>query len=714
VASRFTRADIEALRERTVHATSHFEVASAGKEAAEALFSRPVPSTSLSDLVPRWLGAMVYTGKYRDCINASDVFARQRSAQRTPAYADILLMRAKAFRNLGEHETAIETYRRSLTWAVKRRDEVAIGRCLMAIGKIYGNYLGQRGLASLLVEEALARFERELRRSRHAARRRILERYVGICYDAIGQAFRETDRRRALELFARAESYHRRANNRNGLCRVGCHIARVEYSDASPPMRERAIRHFREQLRTLMNDANEERGLGVRLVQYANMLHGVGRSKEARQCCEFGQRIAQRYGDFKTEALASIAYAELVRVEDRAESLRSLDHGRRIASERRLLVQELDANRRLAALYIDTSPGAIGPSGPIELLERNRQLLVNLVGVVHATLTQITTSGEQAIEFSVLSPSRRQLSRERFVVDFDQAVGAFMANAVTTSETLGMLEQRRQGLLVLTVLNSGARELVHELKHAVPYSGSPFGTVLEELEDVKRRLEEAAGLERASLEEVAQAVSRSIGTLVAVGSQMERLKAMLQRGLQRPRHLTEMVSLKAVCESVCRDLESAISTKGPRLSFKASCDVVLTSSADLIATVVKTLIRNAIEAWEADKTLYDQIDIAIDGVQIGDASVGNPAREPVLSILVPTASPHTARVIYDSIDTGLKGFESTKPFGSGVGLELASRVFEDLMRARLCPVIRGTTVGIEVGFREPVRPLPSADSEAIQ
>jgi len=101
---------------------------------------------------------------------------------------------AKALRNLGRLTEALDAYRRALRLAQTSRREVDLCRILVLIGKVYGKYLGQKGLFLAFVEEAQSRLTHSLSfTSEEIDRRRVL-RALAICEDSLGQAYRHRDK----------------------------------------------------------------------------------------------------------------------------------------------------------------------------------------------------------------------------------------------------------------------------------------------------------------------------------------------------------------------------------------------------------------------------------------------------------------------------------------------------------------------------------------
>jgi tetratricopeptide (TPR) repeat protein len=648
-------------------------------------------------LLRHWTKIAYIVGAYQECLDMTAYgldpeLPRSTGRQREQEWVVLLRTRAKALRNLGRFEDALDAYRGSLelAYSLKLGTEVAVG--LLQIGKLYGSYLDQQSLYTAFVEEARARLEKELRALSFAASARCLY-FLAICHDALGQANRARDRQRALEHFFKAIRLNRRIRRHNGIARAICHASYCLFTAGEDTMRQ--LRHFEFGIELVSRNPMEERGLGVRWVQYAEMLHHLGRP-EAQECLREGKRIAHAYSDFRTVAKACLTEARILYTRDPQRAAQVLQQGRAIAHTHGLLLAESQLNRQLAGLDDPVTPDR--PPTPADLFARNQKIHADLLQQVKRNLASLSRRRRAKAEFRWLSPRTRDTFRQGVLLDYERLVQELDHNLGTMIDHLRRSAERQQALLLLAVMNSLARELVHELKLSIPVDSDSdlFGEVASSIDSAVlelRKLSESPRMRElikvcARLELQAELVRQQ-------GRRMERLKSLLAAQLRRPRVLDQEVSLRDACEQAISELSGL----GFHIRPAFDCDILVTSSEDLMVNLVRNLIRNSAEDLSSrSPTSQRCVVVSLRAERIGDWQVGNPAQAAVLMILAQLESEEDAAASAAAIARGLEDGTSDKPYGSGVGLELARTVLGDLMRATLTAHHEGAWAGLRVQF----------------
>jgi tetratricopeptide (TPR) repeat protein len=396
------------------------------KHALELCVRKNIMS-DFADLLTPWLRACVEIGAFRECIryaNAvinSDIWsAAALSRLRLP----ILFCVAKSYRNIGRYEEAKHYYRRVIEMAEVLGETVEISIGLLLMGKLYGNYLGQRSLFSCFIEEAKRRLENELRHDRVTEVDRIrIRRCIAICHDALGQAYRDDSDSdsRVRNHFIKAINLNRDIQRRNGVSRALCHLNQVGFAKSSTP--EEKLKHlqgFKEGIDLLLLTPQDEKGLGVRFIQYSKMLAEVGRTEQAWEYHAYGKLFVEKYSEYKMQAHASIVEYGLYKNSDMERAINALKQGRDVARQYNLIIQELEINRLLAEIPAHLVTGTMTELP--ELLESNRQNLGTLIAKVKESFSQLNSADDLQPEFKHLSEEAKKGIPEKLLLDYDHTV----------------------------------------------------------------------------------------------------------------------------------------------------------------------------------------------------------------------------------------------------------------------------------------------------
>ncbi len=443
---------LEHLREFSATARDPFALFAVAKHGLH-LSNISNTQAKIKELLPNWLRACVIVGAYPDCIHftnqclASDAWGELKKTREGLA---LLTHRAKSLRNLGSFADALSCYRDAIDLAIKSGYQSDASIFLLLVGKLCGSYLGQRSLFSSLVEEAKSRLENELNSFSGPNNERIrLIHYIAICLDALGQAYSENDPVRAEQHYKEAFRLNWKIRRMNGMSRVRCHYNYLKFEKAKGNDRLQYVNGFNKGLKLLLNSSIDERGLGVRYVQYATMLNQINNNAEARRYLDRGKAIAKKYSDFKTLVRASVASADVLG-SDRDLVTISLQEGQTIAKEYRLLLYEGELNRRIALLS-DTRNSEINQ---VKLFERNREIFSHLVKEIEASLSRLNSKRNPEIEFTLLSDDTKQAFRDKLLLDYEHIVKQLDLNLRDLTAALSLNEGRRVD-----------NELVHKDSH---------------------------------------------------------------------------------------------------------------------------------------------------------------------------------------------------------------------------------------------------------
>ncbi|HEV7745666.1 MAG TPA: hypothetical protein VGO56_11775 [Pyrinomonadaceae bacterium] len=696
---------------RRIWARAHtiFERFSVAKHALQ-LSLRLNCLSPVHDLISPWLMSCVEAGAYSDCIRYANGCIASEEWARTIAPSSkfsVLRSRAKSLRNIGHLEQAQECYRELLSMAhdLNARAEISTG--LLLIGKLYGNYWGQLSLFSSFVEEAKARVEHELKRFVGAdSEFTQLVRCLAICHDALGQAYRNTEHAKVEKHFEKAIKLNRKLGRWSGLSRTLCHLSHFKFKRCEPEKRTVHLQSFREGMNILLNQHPDERGLGIRSVQYSSMLLTMNDTRLAEKYLMVGKHFARRYSEYKTLTRAALFESDLHRSDDPERALRSLREGLIIAKEYRLQIHESEINLQMAEISNEAFTNSSSAVQVTDLFRRNREIYFGLINVVKGSLSKLDAADALPPEFELLSLTTRRAFREKLLLDFDHTVNQLDLNIDALVTALSVNERKRQEQVIVEVLNSMARLLLHEYKNVIlaDTALTPLEDISVEIKTLAERLDTIKGSLRADLADT-QAIDTIVTALKTradqihlLGKELGSLKRLLSERLKRPRDLKDRVSLSQVVERAVMELKQMNPALQNLIVLERQCDIRVLFNNDILIVVIQNLIRNAIEGLGNDYSADNRITVTLGFEPIGDMNYNNDSAGATLSIIATVDKNETAANIALAIQAGLEGNSSEKEFGSGVGLDTAKKVFP-LMGASIEVTQEEQNVGIKITFK---------------
>jgi len=662
-------------------------------------------------VIPAWLRSCVEAGAYQDCVN----FAAR--CETSPEWHDdavpldkfsVLRNSAKSLRNIGDLDGALNRYRQIISMAVEVNDQAEISMGLLLIGKLHGNYWGQLSLFSSFVEEAKVRLEHELLRVRRpASKRKRLIRNLAICHDALGQAYRDSDPALVEEHLDNAIKLNKELKRRSGISRTQCHLFHHKFKHAPPREKLTHLRNFEASVKMLLKEDPDERGLGIRYVQLSSLSLEVGDRAAAARFLVLGKSYAHQYSEYKTLTRAALVESSLYKLTDPARAFEALTQGLSIAQKHRLQIMESEINLELVEILSrEPTHGKRNAEDDIEeLFKRNREIHLGLLNEVKSSLNRFDATGSLPPEFELLSPQTREKFREKLLLDFDRTVDRLDRNIDILVTVLSLNKRKRQELVILEVVNSVARLLLHEYNHTILASATlstlrdiaaELKTLEEMLDKVRTNLPASSDLIK-EVDDLTSALDTKAEQLRSLDDELGNLKSLLSERLRRPRHLNDRVSLRMVTEKAISELVQQKHSLKEVIRFQHPFDIRVLLNHDIMLTVVQNLIRNAVEELGDKVEPSNKIIVSLGSEKIGEAN--NLSEAGSLAVVTTLGDKSRAAKIASSIRMGLEGHSTTKPSGSGVGMDITKLVFKELMGASIHVIDEDRSAGIKIIFK---------------
>jgi hypothetical protein len=650
--------------------------------------------------MPNWSRICLRVGAFTDAMRIADLYISLASDSPNDAgIIEVLRYRAKAQRNLGDFIGSEHTYRRLIQLASRAPEPVDLSVGLLLLGKLHGNYRGQHSLFYAFVQEARSRLEVQRKRATYPNPERLI-RYLAVCYDSLGQAFRTGEPRRARRFFSIAIQLSRLIGRENVGLRSRCHFIQLQFGLASQSGKRRLLKEFEKEIKRLQSDSHEEGGLAIRWLQYANMLHALDEPRPAHLYIQEAKTLARRYNAHRVFVRAVVAEFDFFSVQDQDSALQSLLEGRRVAVEDHLALQESEINLRLANCR--AYPPRAFPSA-LDLMERNHQIHGEIIEHARQGLIALEQPSEGHPEFHLLSRKTRELFRRNLLIDYEQAVRRLDQNLMGMKALLHMSERRRQEAVVLGISNSLARALLHEVKLNLDEKTgrSPVVNTASGLRETAKFMAHVAAQSHAQAQQfegVVRRLTEYAGRLEHFDDELGRLKQLLIGRLRRITSLDERVSIRAAAEVAIQELQA----RDPKLSdlsdVRSDIDIEVVFERELMITVIQTLLVNAIQARQRYAFTNAHIGLHLFARPISMPDVPFTIAEPVMHVATWGLNATQAKSVHEEIANGLRGEAVSTPSSTGFGLELADTVFVQQMGGALTPFSTETEAGLEVLF----------------
>jgi signal transduction histidine kinase len=210
---------------------------------------------------------------------------------------------AKAYRNVGELNKALDHYRASLEHQARLGDELSIFNHRLLIAKLFGNYYRQPTRAL----EQLRTIAGQINAMPHTLEG---ERILAICYDEIGNIYRKSvdDPDHAEKYYRNAIDLNRKHEAQAGLGRCLSHLGLLYWRRGSL---SDAHSLLTQGLAVTTNAEGQERGMGIRLGQLGALKSKLGSMEEGLSLIERGLAVNRYYNDRAGEIKNLIYMADL-------------------------------------------------------------------------------------------------------------------------------------------------------------------------------------------------------------------------------------------------------------------------------------------------------------------------------------------------------------------------------------------------------------------
>lgn len=531
------------------------------------------------------------SGAYDECVKCCDVCLREEHIELLPPkeYVEVLFTKSKAHRNTGEYQDALNVLREALRF-VDVHDKIAYmrGSVLLRIGKVYSDYLMMIGVSICFLQEARDQLEKWLSDAGDPAIEEYVKKEYAICLDSMGQYWREKNKpEMALEFFSEAEEWNRALGRFSGVYRNEAHIMEVylKMEERAEDL-EKMIRKIQYIIRQLLDDRDNQKGVGVRQLLLAKMQVAVGDLESAEFSLLESRRMSKLYQDDKTlikANLMELQYNICQRAVDRASLMRTLD----LAKERRYYDLEISLNERIVEA-IET--GQMPSSDILSPLQRNHALYLELSATAQSAIRKVTEHESQS-EFSYLSEKNSVNLLENVVGDYEW----FVEKMNDIISRLLKITQSRSDELAAAVISEAkaslASSVLHDLKHILIQKDK--GGVSTSLDPVIDKLKQWK--DHISIKEYED-------LLLKISSVNEILKesiySRISEATRMPQDFNQSILIYHVLSDLSRQKPEEYQIMHQVCQpIEVDCveDLVVEYNYNIFATLMKELLRNAID-----------------------------------------------------------------------------------------------------------------------
>lgn len=415
---------------------------------------------------------LLNVGCDQECIDFCDFcLQKQNEPSLTPEmYIDVLFARSKAYRNLGEYQSALDNLRDALQKVNSNEDiSYLMGAVLVRIGKVYSQFLMMMSVSLCFLKEAEEQLKKWLDSDdEHIQKRSALE--YAICLDAIGQYWKGKDRfDDAIRYFRKAGDINKSIGRTPGVFRTQSHIISAEY----PGLLGREqhcdevlgmIRTLKFIVRKLKNDPVNQRGVAIRQLHLAEIeaQSKLVQMEDILDTVNMCWKNALLFQDIKTQIKLKTSELKF-RMYDGVVNQKALREVMELAMNRKYFGYEIKLND---AVIEAIQQKAISGADLLNVLSRNRTLYLYLSNVAQSTIQKISSGTECGDdEFSYLSDKSRMSLLVGLVSDYDVFIKKM--NEII-DQLLTITDQRSKDLnkaIIAETKASLASGILHDLKH---------------------------------------------------------------------------------------------------------------------------------------------------------------------------------------------------------------------------------------------------------
>lgn len=448
----------------------------------------PVVGLDGLTILLRFARIFLNVGDYAKCIDCCNFCLKEQNVFQLPLelQVEVLFTRAKAQRNMGEYQYALEDLRNAIH-IVDKNDTIAflMGAVLLRIGKVYSQFLMMMSVSLCFLNEAKARLELWLDEADPGIRTRANIEYA-ICLDSIGQYWQgKGDQEKAIFWFLKAEKINKDLDRTPGVFRTRSHIIMTAYPELlHKPERSDELEQMTQELqyivRKLEDDHVNQRGLAVRLLHLSELQARRGRIIDALYSLEKSREMARLYRDDKTQIkqkIVELKYGVFKGVINKKDLLTIIE----LAKRRKYYGYEINLHE---AVIEAIDLGYLSNELKLNSLSRSRSLYLQLSNIAQEAINRVSRISDQSKdEFSYLSETNGKELLVKVVNDYDLFIQKMNKIIV---QLLQITEQRSKDLnkaILAEAKASLASNILHDLKHIlVSTEGQTYlDTVLEKL-----------------------------------------------------------------------------------------------------------------------------------------------------------------------------------------------------------------------------------------
>lgn len=448
----------------------------------------PVVGLDGLTILLRFARIFLNVGDYAKCIDCCNFCLKEQNVFQLPLelQVEVLFTRAKAQRNLGEYQYALEDLRNAIH-IVDKNDTISflMGAVLLRIGKVYSQFLMMMSVSLCFLNEAKARLELWLDEADPRIRTRANIEYA-ICLDSIGQYWQgKGDQEKAIFWFLKAEKINKDLGRTPGAFRTRSHIIITAYPELlHKPERSNELEQMTQELqyivRKLEDDHVNQRGLAVRLLHLSELQARRGGIIDALYSLEKSREMARLYRDDKTQIkqkIVELKYGVFKGVINKKDLLTIIE----LAKRRKYYGYEINLHE---AVIEAIDLGYLSNELKLNSLSRSRSLYLQLSNIAQEAINRVSRISDQSKdEFSYLSETNGKELLVKVVNDYDLFIQKMNKIIV---QLLQITEQRSKDLnkaILAEAKASLASNILHDLKHIlVSTEGQTYlDTVLEKL-----------------------------------------------------------------------------------------------------------------------------------------------------------------------------------------------------------------------------------------
>lgn len=415
---------------------------------------------------------LLNVGCDQECIEFCNFcLQEQNESSLTPEmHIDVLFARSKAYRNLGEYQSALDNLREALRVVNSNVDiSYLMGAILVRIGKVYSQFLMMMSVSLCFLNEAEEQLKKWLDSDNDHIRKRSALEYA-ICLDAIGQYWNgKSCHDDAIEYFRRAKKINEYIGRATGVFRTQSHIISAEYPkllDQEQCCTELLdmIQTLKFIVRKLKDDPANQRGVAIRQLHLAEIeaQSGPAQMENALDTVNACRKNALLFHDVKTQIKLKTLELKFGIYND-VINQRDLRKVMGMAINRKYFGYEIKLNDAMIEII---QRKAISSADLLNVLSRNRTLYLHLSNVAQSTIRKIssgTAKGED--EFSYLSDKNSRDLLVGLVSDYDMFIKKM--NEII-DQLLKITDQRSKDLnkaIIAEAKASLASGILHDLKH---------------------------------------------------------------------------------------------------------------------------------------------------------------------------------------------------------------------------------------------------------